>query len=97
MKKKKVNRRKFIGTVSTSAAAFTIVPRHVLGKGHVPPSDKINVANIGCGTQGLREMPDMFRNEDIHVAAICDVNKYTTDYLDWSGRGIIQGIARMLD
>ena len=97
MKKKQVNRRKFIGTVSSGAAAFTIVPRHVLGKGHVPPSDKINVANIGCGTQGLREMPDMFRNEDIHVAAICDVNKYTTDYLDWSSRGIVQGIARTLE
>jgi len=82
--KKKMKRRKFVSNVSTSAAAFTIVPRHVLGKGFVAPSDKINVANIGCGTQGIYEMPDLLQNENIQVTAVCDVNKYTTDYKDWS-------------
>ncbi|NNE26955.1 MAG: Gfo/Idh/MocA family oxidoreductase, partial [Saprospiraceae bacterium] len=97
MKKKKViKRRKFIGDVSASAAAFTIVPRHVLGKGKIPPSDKVLVANIGCGTQGLREMPDMLENDAIQVVAICDVNKYTTDYLDWSPNGILNGIRNTL-
>jgi len=83
-KKKKINRRKFVGNLSTSAAAFTIVPRHVLGKGFIAPSDKITVANIGCGTQGIYEMPDLLQNENIQVTAVCDVNKYTTDYKDWS-------------
>ena len=81
----------------STAATFTIVPRHVLGKGHTAPSDKINVANIGCGTQGLREMPGLLENEDIQVVALCDVNKYSTDYLDWSSRGIINGIQRTLN
>ena len=69
--KKNINRRKFIGKVATTttAAAFTIVPRHVLGKGMVPPSDKINIANIGCGTQGLYEMPELLENEEIQVTA----------------------------
>ncbi len=93
--KQNINRRKFIGA-ATSAAAFTIVPRRVLGKGYVPPSDRINVANIGCGTQGLREMPGMLENENIQVVAVCDVNKYSTDYLDWSSNGILNGIRRTL-
>jgi len=86
MKKKRrsVKRRKFISDITTSAAAFTIVPSHVLGRNHVAPSDKILVANIGCGTQGIYEMPDLLENENIQVVAVCDVNKYTTDYKDWS-------------
>lgn len=86
MKKEKrnINRRKFVGDITTSAAAFTIVPRHVLGRGHIAPSDKILVANIGCGTQGIYEMPNLLEDERIQVVAVCDVNKYTTDYKDWS-------------
>ena len=77
---KKINRRKFIGTAAATTATISIVPRHVLGgKGHIAPSDKITVANIGCGTQGLREMPDMLQNEEMQVVSVCDVNKNTTD------------------
>jgi hypothetical protein len=43
-------RRQFIATTSAAAAAFTIVPRHVLGGTQfVAPSDKVNVALIGAG------------------------------------------------
>jgi len=95
---KKINRRKFIGTAAATTASISIVPRHVLGgKGHIAPSDKITVANIGCGTQGLREMPDMLQNEEMQVVAVCDVNKSTTDYLDWSPNGIRDGIRRTLE
>lgn len=98
--KKNIDRRKFIRNLTgtaAGAAAFTIVPRHVLGKGQVPPSDKMTVANIGCGTQGLREMPGLLQNDKIQVVAVCDVNKYSTDYLDWSPNGIINGIRRTLN
>ena len=94
-----INRRNFIGKMAgtaTTAAAFTIVPRSVLGKGFVPPSDRINVANIGCGTQGLREMPELLENPNVQVVAVCDVNKFSTDYLDWSSQGILNGIRRTL-
>ncbi len=48
-----LSRRKFIGKTATAAAAFTIVPRHVLGgPGFTAPSDMINVAGIGLGNQG---------------------------------------------
>ena len=47
------SRRNFIGTAATAAAAFTIVPRHVLGgTGYTAPSDLVNIAGIGIGSQG---------------------------------------------
>ena len=50
-----VSRRDFIAQTAATAAAFSIVPRHVLGgEGYVPPSDKVNIALLewarrGCG------------------------------------------------
>ncbi|MCK5371165.1 MAG: hypothetical protein KAQ62_21545, partial [Cyclobacteriaceae bacterium] len=86
---KKMNRRQFINSAAVTTATISIVPRHVLGgTGYVAPSDKITVANIGCGTQGLREMSGMLQNPDIQVVSVCDVNKFTTNYLDWSANGI---------
>jgi len=52
-KSKGLSRRDFIGRTTVAAAAFTIVPRHVLGgKGYTAPSDMVNVAGIGLGNQG---------------------------------------------
>ena len=92
-----MNRRKFIGSTAATAATLSVVPRHVLGgPGYIPPSDKITVANIGCGTQGLREMPGMLENPEVQVVSVCDPNKFTTDYLDWSPHGIRNVIRRSL-
>jgi hypothetical protein len=92
-----MTRRKFVGT-SAAAAAFTVVPRHVLGgTGFTAPSDKLNIAYIGCGTQGIREMASLLRQEDIQITTVCDPNKYTTDYVDWSPHGIRNVIRRTLD
>ena len=50
---KTLTRRSFLGTTAAATAAFTILPRHVLGgKGYTSPSDIINVAGIGVGSQG---------------------------------------------
>ena len=53
MKKSKKNnqssRRDFLKNTSLAAAGFFIVPRHVLGRGYVAPSDKLNIAGIGAG------------------------------------------------
>ena len=48
-------RRKFLKDTSLAAASFMIVPRHVLGKGHIAPSDKLNIAGIGAGGKGESE------------------------------------------
>src|SRR5882672_2985759 len=71
-----MNRRKFVGVVAASALTFTIVPRHVLGgKNHVAPSDKITLAYIGVGTEGIRELLPLLANTQIRVIAVCDPNK----------------------
>ena len=85
---KKFTRREFVGTTA-AATAFTIVPGHVLGgPHHVAPSDKLNIAYIGCGTQGIREMASLIQNEDVQISSVCDPNKYSTNYVDWSLHGI---------
>ncbi len=51
-----LSRRNFLGKVGTATAAFTIIPRHVMaGTGYLQPSDTINVAVIGCGSQGTSD------------------------------------------
>lgn len=93
----KLNRREFISSAATIAASISIVPSHVIaGTGHVPPSDQLAVANIGCGTQGLREMGEMLKNPKVRVVAVCDVNKSSTDYIDWSPFGIRDDIRETL-
>ena len=63
--KNKMKRRTFISAASATATTITIVPRHVLGgPGRIAPSDKITIANIGCGTQGLRELPGLVTEWD---------------------------------
>lgn len=50
---KNLSRRSFLGTTATAAAAYTIIPRYVMGgQGFTAPSDLINVAGIGVGSQG---------------------------------------------
>jgi hypothetical protein len=91
-----MNRRKFLGTAAASAA-FTIVPRHVLGgPGVVAPSDKITLAHIGTGTQGLGEMRGLLAMPDIQIVSVCDPSKYATGYRDWSRNGLLKSIRETL-
>lgn len=84
-----IKRRKFIKNSINASLGFTIVPRNVLGgKNFISPNDKIRVAYIGCGTQGIREMNSLLKNEKVEIVSVCDPNKYSTDYLDWSADGI---------
>ncbi len=70
--KSKVSRRGFIGTTATALAGLTVVPSYaVSGLGHIPPSDKLNIAGIGIGGKGkvnLRNMPGQ------NMVALCDVD-----------------------
>jgi predicted dehydrogenase len=67
-----VSRRDFVGS-SAAAAAFTIVPRHVLGgPGFTAPSDKLNIACIGVGGMGKSDV-DGVSGENVY--ALCDVDQ----------------------
>src|SRR5437899_9658740 len=78
------SRRKFLAQAATAAIGFSIVPRRVLGgAGYVPPSDKVNIAFIGVGAQGLRVMLHFLREPDVQGVAVCDPNKSSSDYPQW--------------
>jgi len=68
---RKMSRRDFIGGAA-AVAAFTIVPRHVLGgPRQVPPSEKLNIAAIGSGGMGGGNT-NACSGENI--VALCDVD-----------------------
>ena len=88
-------RREFIQTTAAAAAAFTIVPRHVLGgQKFVAPSDKVNVAIIGAGGQGRTNARALFQEEDCQVIALADpAEEWDLDrwyYGGKSGRGPVK-------
>ena len=67
------SRRRFIRDVS-STAGFLIVPRHVLGRGFIPPSDKLNIAAIGCGGKAEVNLAYAFNKGSDNIVALCDVD-----------------------
>ncbi|MEI6139489.1 MAG: Gfo/Idh/MocA family oxidoreductase [Mariniphaga sp.] len=93
-----VNRRDFVGMVAASAAAFTIVPRHVLGgNGFVAPNDKTTLAYIGVGTQGMRELLQILDIPELQIIAVCDPQKEAIGYFDWSKIGLRDDIRKKLN
>src|SRR3984893_14460459 len=74
--KTKLSRRKFLTTAAaatvsgtTTANAFTIVPRHVLGRGFTPPGDKLNIAAVGVGGIGRANLVALATQ---NIVALCD-------------------------
>jgi predicted dehydrogenase len=77
MKKKNVvqdSRRKFIRNSALTAAGFFIVPRHVLGRGFVAPSDRLVVAGIGAGGKGRSDIENFFKSGKADIGFLCDVD-----------------------
>jgi predicted dehydrogenase len=71
VKKSRISRRQFLGGAA-AAAAFTIVPRHVLGgSGRVAPSEKLNVASIGISGMGASDVGQVSTE---NIVALCDVD-----------------------
>jgi len=65
------NRRTFL-TSAAAIGAFTILPSGVLrGAGQ---NDKLNIAIIGTGGQGIVNMKQLFPLDDVRVVALCDLN-----------------------
>jgi hypothetical protein len=68
------NRRKFLRDTALAGAGFFIVPRHVLGRGYIPPSDKLNIAGVGCGGKAEVNLPYAWNNGSDNIVALCDVD-----------------------
>lgn len=74
MRTYKMTRRTLLSSTA-AAAAFTIVPRHVLAQsGNTAPNDKINLACIGAGGMGGGDLNACAGHSCINVVALCDVD-----------------------
>ena len=77
MQKKKeqaggMSRRAFMGTGAAGAAAFMVVPRHVLGgAGYKAPSDMLNIACVGVGGKGFSDISGIATD---NIVALVDVD-----------------------
>jgi predicted dehydrogenase len=71
---KNQSRRAFIKKTALAATAFSIVPRHVLGKGYRAPSDTLYLAGIGVGGKGYSDLAECAKSEAVKIIALCDVD-----------------------
>lgn len=72
-----ISRRKFVGMAASGAAAITILPSFtVSGLGHVPPSDKLYIAAVGCGGEGAADIQAHMKTpkKNAVISHLCDVD-----------------------
>ena len=71
-----MDRRNFLkttGIAGTGAVVLpTIVPSFVMGKN--APSNRVNIAQIGCGRMGRGDLGNVMRHEKVRFMAVCDVD-----------------------
>jgi predicted dehydrogenase len=68
------SRRSFIKNATLAAVGFYIIPRHVLGRGFIAPSDKLTIASIGVGGKGGDDINHFYKSGKANFAALCDVD-----------------------
>jgi predicted dehydrogenase len=67
-----VGRRHFIKTAAAGSLAFSMLPG--LSYGKTNPNSKVQLGFIGVGGRGRSHLRNILRRDDIHVAAICDID-----------------------
>lgn len=70
------SRRSFLkASTGVAFTGFTVVPRHVLGgAGYLAPSERINVASVGCGGMGGGDIATITKL-GANIVALCDVDE----------------------
>ena len=70
-----VSRREFIASAAAAAGTIAVVPSHVIGakNGTTPPSDTVNVAQIGSGGKGRHDCM-LAEKAGAKIVALCDVD-----------------------
>ena len=69
-----ISRKDFVRNAAILGGAFFIVPRHVLGRGFIAPSDKLNIAGIGAGGKGESDLSEFAKSQFVNIVALCDVD-----------------------
>ena len=65
--------RSMMGTAGSFVAPM-FLPRTYLFGSQVPPSRKIQVAQIGCGRMGMEDMRDTMKHDLCRMVAVCDLD-----------------------
>jgi predicted dehydrogenase len=67
-------RRRFLRAAALAGSGLLVVPRHVLGRGHVAPSDQLVIAGIGVGGKGQDDLKNFAASGKARITALCDVD-----------------------
>jgi predicted dehydrogenase len=69
-----ISRKDFVRNAAILGGAFFIIPRHVLGRGYIAPSDKLNIAGIGVGGKGEGDLAEFAKSQYVNIVALSDVD-----------------------
>lgn len=69
-----LSRRRFLRDSAIVGGSFMILPRHVLGRGFIAPSDKLNIAAIGAGGKGASDIAEFSKSPFVNIVSLCDVD-----------------------
>jgi myo-inositol 2-dehydrogenase / D-chiro-inositol 1-dehydrogenase len=84
------SRRKFLRSTAAIAAGVTIIPRQVLGRGFIAPSDQLTKGIIGLGGMGRGHIG----LAGTRVVALCDVDQ---THLAAAAKMVGNGVKTMID
>lgn len=73
MKSPNITRRQLVKYGAAAMAIPTIVPSSVFGEN--APSERVNLAVIGCGAKATGGMKNFMNHTQAQVVALCDVNR----------------------
>jgi len=91
-----VSRREFVG-VAAAAAAFTFVPKRVLGgAGRSSANGKLNIAGIGVGGRGASDIQGC-SSENIVALCDADLNRAGGTIKKYPGAKVYRDFRRMLE
>jgi predicted dehydrogenase len=77
----KDSRRDFLRRGFVGAAFPAIVPASALGLGgRIAPGNRVALAVIGTGNQGMNDIKSFLTDERVQVVAVCDVNRESAGY-----------------
>lgn len=78
-----LSRRIFLGATAAATAA-------------AQPSNRVNIACIGMGRQGMAVMMDLLARPDVQVVAVCDCNRQSKDYAEYSPDALLNAERKLL-
>ena len=91
-----INRRELLYSMGATAAGIGLQSLRASAE-RIAPSDKLTIACIGTGSQGLRVLLDLLRLPQVRIVAVCDVNRLSSDYLDWGPNELRNKVRTVLE